>query len=92
MFGEVFGVLTFQVEEIKNVVLAILPWLRNSSNLFNSISICLLVKHYVIQIYINLVHTILGMIQTEVYEFRQENMVFKTEEHGLKTKEHENMV
>ena len=31
------------------------------------------------------------MIQTEVYEFRQENMVFKTEEHGLKTKEHENM-
>ena len=35
-----------------------------------------------------MVHTILGMIQTEVYEFRQENMVFKTEEHGLKTKEH----
>ena len=31
------------------------------------------------------------MIQTEVYEFRQENMVFKTEEHGFKTKEHENM-
>ena len=28
------------------------------------------------------------MIQTEVYEFRQENMVFKTEEHGFKTKEH----
>ena len=39
-----------------------------------------------------MVHTILGVIQTEVYEFRQENMVFKTEEHGLKTKEHENMV
>ena len=35
-----------------------------------------------------MVHTILGMIQTEVYEFRQENMVFKTEEHGFKTKEH----
>ena len=38
-----------------------------------------------------MVHTILGMIQTEVYEFRQENMVFKTEEHGFKTKEHKNM-
>ena len=38
-----------------------------------------------------MVHTIPGVIQTEVYEFRQENMVFKTEEHGLKTREHENM-